>query len=115
MKSLKKASVALIAFAWMLPAVQAADVNAGHAMPMSSGSIENAALSDGEIRKVDKSAGKVTIKHGPLANLEMMPMTMVFRVKDAEWLNQMKAGDKIRFRAESINGALTVVKYESVK
>jgi Cu/Ag efflux protein CusF len=72
-------------------------------------------LSEGEIRKVDKSTGKVTIKHGPLANLDMPGMTMVFRVQDPAWLEKMKSGDKIRFRAESINGALTVIQYEPVK
>lgn len=84
----------------------------GSAMPQMTGPMDAVPLSVGEIRKVDKSTGKVTIKHGPLVNLDMMPMTMVFRVKDASWLDQMKAGDKIRFRAESINGALTVVRYE---
>ena len=112
MNLFKTITFAFIAFAGMAPLAQAADEHASHAMPMSSGSMENAALSDGEIRKVDKSAGKVTIKHGPLANLDMMPMTMVFRVKDAAWLGQMKAGEKIRFRAERINGALTVTQYE---
>lgn len=71
-------------------------------------------LSEGEIRKVDKAAGKVTIKHGPLQNLGMPGMVMVFRVKDAAWLEQMKPGDKIRFLAEKVNGAFTVVHYETM-
>lgn len=73
------------------------------------------ALSDGEVRKIDKSAGKLTLKHGPLENLGMSAMTMVFRVKEPVWLDQMKEGDKIRFVAEKVNGALTVVRYEPVK
>lgn len=76
---------------------------------------DTAALAEGEIRKIDKAAGKVTIKHGRLENLDMMPMTMVFRVKEATWLEQMKEGEKIRFLAERVNGALTVVRYEVVK
>jgi Cu/Ag efflux protein CusF len=56
----------------------------------------------------DKSAGKVTIKHGPVANLDMPPMTMVFRVKDPAMLDQVKEGDKIKFNADRIDGALTV-------
>jgi Cu/Ag efflux protein CusF len=67
-----------------------------------------APMSEGEIRKIDKSAGKVTIKHGPLQNLDMPPMTMVFRVKDSAMLEQLKEGDKIKFSAERIDGALTV-------
>jgi Cu(I)/Ag(I) efflux system periplasmic protein CusF len=75
----------------------------------------SAALSDGEVRKVDKDAKKITIKHGPLANLDMPPMTMVFQVKDPALLNQVKAGDRVRFQAEKIGGAYTVTKIEPVK
>ncbi|MBI4754310.1 MAG: copper-binding protein [Betaproteobacteria bacterium] len=72
-------------------------------------------LSEGTVKKVDKSAGKVTLAHGPLANLGMPAMTMVFRVKDAAWLDQMQAGDRIRFIAEQVGGALTVVHFELVQ
>lgn len=71
-----------------------------------------AALSEGEIRKVDKEAQKITIKHGPLANLDMPGMTMVFRVKDPGMLDKVKAGDKVKFQAEKVEGALTVTKIE---
>jgi Cu/Ag efflux protein CusF len=64
--------------------------------------------SDGEIKKVDKEAGKITVKHGVLANLDMPPMTMVFKVKDAAMLEQVKAGDKVKFTVEKLNGALTI-------
>ncbi len=57
-------------------------------------------LSQGEIRKVDKDSAKLSIRHGELKNLDMPPMTMVFQVKDKTWLDRLKAGDKIRFRAE---------------
>lgn len=71
---------------------------------------------NGTVKKIDKAAGKVTLSHGPLANLGMnMSMTMAFRVQDISWLDQMKVGDKIHFVADSVNGALTVVKYEPVK
>ena len=70
---------------------------------------------DGVVKKVDKSAGKVTLSHGPLTNLSMPAMTMVFRVKDANWLDQMKAGDKIRFMADNVNGAVTIVHFEPAK
>lgn len=65
-------------------------------------------LSDGEVRKVDKEAQKVTIKHGPLEGLGMPPMTMVFRVVDPSMLDNLKTGDKIKFIADKINGAYTV-------
>jgi len=72
----------------------------------------NDAMADGEVRKVDQSAGKVTIKHGPLPNLGMGAMTMVFRVADPAMLDKLKAGDKIRFQADTIKGALTLTKIE---
>jgi Cu(I)/Ag(I) efflux system protein CusF len=74
-----------------------------------------ASLSEGEVRKVDKSAKKITIKHGPLANLDMPPMTMVFQVKEPAMLEQVKAGDKIKFDAEKVGGAFTVTKIEPAK
>jgi len=70
---------------------------------------------DGEVKKVDKASGKLTIKHGELKNLGMGAMTMVFRAKDAAMLDKVKAGDKIRFTAESVNGALTVTSLEVVQ
>jgi Cu(I)/Ag(I) efflux system protein CusF len=73
------------------------------------------ALSEGEVRKVDKEAKKITIKHGPLANLDMPPMTMVFQVKDTALLEQAKAGDKVKFRAEKSGGSYVVTKIEPAK
>ena len=69
-------------------------------------------LADGEIRRVDKEAKKLTIKHGPIANLDMPPMTMVFQVKDPAMLDQVKAGDKVRFQAEKAGGQYVVTKIE---
>jgi Cu(I)/Ag(I) efflux system periplasmic protein CusF len=64
----------------------------------------------GEVVKVDKAAGKVTLKHGPIKKLDMDSMTMVFRVADPAMLDRMKAGDKIEFEADRVNGAITVTK-----
>ena len=72
-------------------------------------------LNDGEVRKVDKDAKKITIKHGPLASLDMPAMTMVFQVKDPAMLEQVKAGDKVKFEAQKIGGAFTVTKIEPAK
>lgn len=73
------------------------------------------AMSQGEIRKVDKDAGKLTIKHGEIKNLDMPPMTMVFRVKDPALLEHLKQGDKIRFSADKVNGSYTVIEAEPVR
>lgn len=62
----------------------------------------------GEVRKVDKDARKLTIKHGEIKKLDMPPMTMVFQVKDAAMLDMVKAGDKIRFTAIDDGGKFTV-------
>jgi len=70
---------------------------------------------DGEIRKVDKDAKKITIKHGPIQNLDMPPMTMVFQVRDPAMLDQVKAGDKVKFDAEKLGGAYTLTKIEAAK
>ncbi|MGH8674798.1 MAG: copper-binding protein, partial [Burkholderiales bacterium] len=73
------------------------------------------ALTDGEIRKVDKDAQKITIKHGPIPRLDMPAMTMVFQVKDPALLEQVKAGDKVKFEAQKLGGAFTVTKIEQAK
>ena len=75
---------------------------------------ETAALSDGEVRRVDKEANKITIRHGSLLNLEMPAMTMVFQVKEPAMLDKVKIGDKIKFRADKAGGAYTVTRIEVV-
>lgn len=71
---------------------------------------------DGQVTKVDESAGKLTIKHGPLKKFDMNePMTMVFRAQDPAMLKAVKAGDKIKFDADKINGQFTVTKIEKAK
>lgn len=81
----------------------------------SASASAHANLADGEIRKVDVDAKKITVRHGPLANLDMPAMTMVFQVKDAAMLDQVKAGDKVKFLAEKQSGAYTITHIESVK
>ncbi len=73
-----------------------------------------AALADGEVRKVDKQAQRLIIRHGPIPSLDMPPMTMVFRVKDPAMLDQVKAGDKIRFSAEKVGGGYAVTRIETM-
>jgi Cu/Ag efflux protein CusF len=74
-----------------------------------------AALTEGEVRKVDKAAGKVTIKHGPMPKFDMPPMTMAYRVKDKAMLDQLKPGDRIRFDVDGVGGEFTVLRLEKVK
>ena len=99
------------------PAFAQVDHAAHHpaANPGAKGAATAGAFADGEVKKVDKGAGKVTIKHGPLVSLDMPPMTMVFRVKDAAMLDQVKAGDRIRFKAEKVDGNYTVTEVEAPK
>jgi Cu/Ag efflux protein CusF len=81
----------------------------GHGHAQAATPAAPAGLAEGEVKKIDKDTGKLTLRHGELKNLGMAPMTMVFRVKDAAMLDQVKAGDKVRFAADRVNGALTVV------
>jgi Cu(I)/Ag(I) efflux system periplasmic protein CusF len=69
-------------------------------------------MADAEVRKVDKDAAKVTLKHGEIKSLEMPPMTMVFNVKDKAMLDRLKAGDKVRFKAVNEGGKYTVTEIQ---
>ena len=81
----------------------------GMAMPAS------ADMTSGEVRKVDLDSKKITLKHEEIKNLGMPGMTMVFQVKDPSMLDKVKAGDRVRFTAEKMNGALTVTNMEAAK
>ena len=70
---------------------------------------------DGEVTKVDESVGKVTVKHGPIAKLDMEPMTMVFRVAQPDMLKTVKPGDKIKFDADRVNGAITITEMKKAE
>lgn len=72
-------------------------------------------MTEGEVRKVDTDAKKVTLKHGPITSLDMPAMTMVFQVKDAAMLATVKAGDKVRFSVEQQQGALVITAIEAAK
>lgn len=65
-------------------------------------------MTSGQVRKIDKQAGKLTLKHERIANLNMPPMTMVFRVKEKSMLNALQVGDTILFKAVDSNGVLTI-------
>ena len=84
---------------------------------ITSAAFAQAALptTEGEVRKVDKDAGKITLKHGEIKNLDMPPMSMVFQIQDKAMLDKVKAGDKISFTADKVNGAYTVLSIEPKK
>lgn len=92
-------------------AASAASQATSHSTSASAASPEQT-LASGEVRKIDKEGGKLTIRHGPIQNLDMPSMTMVFRVHDARVLESLKPGDKIRFAADRIEGAYTATNIE---
>lgn len=94
-------------------AQQAASGDHGAHHPQATAQAPATELTEGEIRKVDKSAGKITVKHGEIKNLDMPPMTMVFGVKDAAMLDKVKQGDKVRFRVASEEGKFTITEIQA--
>lgn len=74
-----------------------------------------APTSDGEVRKIDKEQGKVTLRHGPIINLDMPGMTMVFKVADPKMLDSIKEGEKVKFAADKVDGSITVTAIEPAK
>ena len=74
------------------------------------------AMVNGQVTKIDASAGKITLKHGPIKELDMEDgMTMVFRAQDPAMLNAVKPGDKVKFEADRVNGQFTVMKIQKAK
>jgi Cu(I)/Ag(I) efflux system protein CusF len=109
-------SILIIALAagggFALPGV-AADGHQHHAAAAPAAAAS--AWVDGEVRKIDKAKGELTIKHGPMPKFDMPAMTMAYRVKDKAMLEQLKPGDKIRFDADGVGGAFTVLRVEKLK
>jgi len=94
------------------PAAAAADSHSSHHPAAAASTAPQAELSEGEITRWDPRTLRLTLKHGEIKNLEMPPMTMVFRVADASVVGDLKPGDKVRFRAEQISGAYHVQRIE---
>ena len=88
---------------------------------LSGGMLANVTMAqslmvNGRVTKIDESAGKITLKHGPIKKLDMNEgMTMVFRVQDPAMLKQVKVGDKVKFDADRVNGQITVTRIEKSK
>lgn len=126
MNLLPPTSLALcMALAWPLAAHAQTD-HSGHHTPAAAvpspptpataadASTEAASLpwAEAEVRRIDDQAGKISLRHGPIANLEMPPMTMVFQVQDRSLLARAKPGDRVRFTADKVNGQYTVLQLE---
>ena len=72
-------------------------------------------FADGIVKKIDASSQRIMVAHGPIASIGMMPMTMMFKVKEPVMLKQVREGDKIRFLVEEIGGDYTITRIEAKK
>jgi Cu(I)/Ag(I) efflux system periplasmic protein CusF len=107
-------SLSLLAASLFL-AAGSAFAGGDHGAKSDTTAASTAEMADGEVRKVDMDAKKITVKHGEIKNLQMPGMTMVFQVKDPAMLSQVKPGDKIRFTAEKSGGAIVITQIEAAK
>jgi len=103
--------VLALAAAFATPALGQSKPN-DHATHHPEAAASAATMTEGEIRKIDKGASKLTIKHGEIKSLDMPPMTMVFQVKDGTMLDKVKVGDKVRFVAEKAASGYVVTEIQ---
>lgn len=98
----------LIAACLVLLTPLGASADETHDRPPAAATAGDAEMTDGEVRKIDLAAGKLTLKHAEIKNLDMPAMTMVFAVRDKAMLDKLKPGDKVRFKAVDDGGKLTL-------
>jgi Cu/Ag efflux protein CusF len=113
-KKMKSVALSLVALALVLP-VSLPALAQGHAGHGTMAAAQSASKIDGEIRKIDKVGGKLTIKHGEIKPMGMPPMTMMFPVKDKALLDKVKEGDKVLFALASEGGNMVVTSIEPAK
>lgn len=107
---------AMLVFALSLPfASHASNEQATTGTKAPAGVVPAESLTEGEIKRINKETGKLTIKHGPIVNLDMPAMTMVFQAADPAMLDQVQAGDQVRFAVEKVDGKYTVMRLESAR
>lgn len=111
--NLALATALFLPLAFSMPAVAQTTAPAAE-MPMS-GMTHPADMAEGEIRKVSKDTGKLTIKHGPIKSMDMPPMTMVFTAKDPAMLDKVAVGDKVRFAVADEGGKMLVTDIQPAK
>ncbi len=113
---MKYALIALLAAAGLLTSQLFAQTPRAGPMgkggPAKGDSVRKVSMGEGEVRKIDKEQGKITLKHDKLQNLGMPSMTMDFKVKDPALIDKLNVGDRIRFVADRVDGALTVTAIE---
>ena len=107
MNTTLKALVAALSIAMLTPLGALADDTHHQAAVASAGD-----MTDGEVRKIDLEAGKVTLKHADIKSLDMPAMTMVFVVKDKAMLGKLKTGDKVKFKVVNAGGKFTVTEIQ---
>lgn len=112
MKSKLFLGATLVAFSALTSNPVFAQMSMDHA---KMGMAAKPGMTDGEVRKIDKDAGKLTLKHGEIKNLDMPGMTMVFQVKEPALLDKVKVGDKVKFRAEKAGSGYVVTVIEAAK
>ena len=118
MKNLKNltASTTTALIVALAPAVQAQSTMDGMKTAQATSATTAASeMTDGEVRKIDMEAGKLTLKHGDIKNLDMPGMTMVFVIKDKAMLDKLKTGDKVKFKAVNDGGKFTVTDIQPVR
>ena len=110
-----KSIIAFAAFAALAAGSAAAQTHhAHHAAPSLLAQASSVPLADGEVRKIDKDAAKLTLRHGEIKSLDMPPMTMVFNVRDKALLDKLEVGNKVRFAAVKEAGKYTVTEIQVV-
>ncbi|MEY4750549.1 MAG: hypothetical protein RIQ60_2763 [Pseudomonadota bacterium] len=68
---------------------------------------------DGEILKIDKAQRRITLKHGPIKNIDMPAMSMSYRVANPTWVDSFKVGDKVKFEADKVDGNYTITRLDA--
>ena len=113
---MKSISALVLSAALILPVAISLPAAAQTATPApTSSATAPADMAEGEIRRVSKDTGKLTIKHGPIKSLDMPPMTMVFTAKDPAMLDKLAVGDKVRFVAVDEGGKMLVTDIQPAK
>ena len=113
MNTTPKTLIAALSIALLTPLAALADD--AHHKPAAAATAGAGEMTDGEVRKIDLEAGKVTLKHADIKSLDMPAMTMVFVVKDKAMLDKLKTGDKIRFKAINDGGKYTLTEIQPAK
>ncbi len=107
--------VTLLASLAGVPALGFSQMNHGDMGNMTMNAADSSAMTDGEIKKIDREHAKLTIKHGEIKNLDMAAMTMVFGVKDKSYLDKVKVGDKVKFAVVMENGKMVITEIKGSK